>query len=117
MRFREATLEDGEKVVLLVGVPGPSGRWKSDAAHSGVWSSTHSYLLIPHSRPNLLVKKLAKLMPDMENRSGDCEVLVLAPHDQVRRVLESGPSAARARRRRPPSDPSALVPFQFQAQP
>ncbi len=118
MRFRETTLEDGERVVLLRGVAAPAAGYKSNAAHSGVWGEHLSYLLIPHSRPQLLVKKLRKLMPDMQDRSGDIEVLVLAPHDQVRAVLEHGPKAARARLKRSgPADPSHLAGYQFTKKP
>ena len=120
MRLRETTLEDGEKVTLLRGKRAlrgaPPPRWKSDLAHSGRWSPTTSYVLVPHRRPQQLVKLLRAGGEHLEDRSGDDAVLVIARHEVVSNWLKRGPSAVRARTKRGPSDPSAIAAFRFKPQ-
>ena len=84
-RWRTRFLEDGELVIRLRG-----------GGHAGAWGRETWYLCVPCKSP---ARRAAKL-PDLHDKSGDAELLMLGPtHRMVFSVLANGPPWARAARK------------------
>ena len=106
-RVHRMQLEDGEPVVLLRGARKRrvdrygKASWRSAEPHAGEWGPGTGYVLVPSDRATNRRAKLAlEFDASLENRSGDVEVLLLGPIESIERLITSGPTFCRARRRR-----------------
>jgi len=99
MTPRSMTLEDGEIVTPLRRGSRPKPRWKSDAPHAGHWGAGSDYLLIPNLTRFSVARRARQalnLHPDLSNRSGDSDLLLLGPPHSIHALFTLGPSWARA---------------------
>jgi hypothetical protein len=94
-RFREMTLEDGERVQRLRGGRGVPG-WKSNRPHWGTWGPGVEYVLVPSSQPRRRARVAMAQFPGLTNRSSDAEVLLLGPPEVILRLVTQGPTWCRA---------------------
>lgn len=91
--------EDGELVVRLVGKE--AGKWPSGHAHAGVWgvASGQWYLYAPCTQPNGRARVALEMFPLLVDHSGDSELLLVGPVNEVVGLIARGPKWARARKR------------------
>jgi hypothetical protein len=95
--------EDGELVVRLVGKE--AGKWPSGHAHAGVWllekgGGSRWYLYSPCTQPSGRARVAREMFPGLEDHSGDSELLLMGPMEDVVGLIACGPSWARARRKK-----------------
>lgn len=97
-KFLTMRLEDGEQVVRLRGGRGKR-QWNSDRPHAGLWGQNLAYVLIPGlgQRSATTRSRLAQeRYPDLQNRSGEGEVLLIGPVDRILELVTKGPLWCRA---------------------
>jgi len=123
-RFRTMKLEDGEEVIMLRGSRkkplDPNGRptYRSNCPHAGVWGKKTCYVLVPSARGvSNRARKCLSFGPGLVDRSGDFELLILGPSNEITNLITSGPSFCRAMTRRTVSPERAESMRQFRFQP